>query len=248
MDQILECLITLQKSDMDRISHIQSRDEIKLRLLQLVNLLERGHRELSDKKDKLSSAELFYREKSLELKSEMERAKDAKSKLSNVTKQKEFLASQKEVEYLKRSNGKKEEEIVNLLQAIDEYKAGISENQGRIKKLEDECEEERTTNSAALTTLEKNIKKLESSRTKLTSVVKSSILKRYERILKARDGQAVVPILAGGVCSGCHMHVQAQTYQVLMKTQTHGNCPSCQRFIYVPAEDVFTVTDEVAEG
>ena len=130
MDQILECLITLQKSDMDRISHIQSRDEIKLRLLQLVNLLERGHRELSDKKDKLSSAELFYREKSLELKSEMERAKDAKSKLSNVTKQKEFLASQKEVEYLKRSNGKKEEEIVNLLQAIDEYKAGISENQG----------------------------------------------------------------------------------------------------------------------
>ena len=74
VDQTLECLIRLQKSDLDRIAHMKSRDELKLRLQQLEGLLERGHRELTDKQDKLSSAESFYREKSLELKAEVEKA------------------------------------------------------------------------------------------------------------------------------------------------------------------------------
>jgi predicted nucleic acid-binding Zn-ribbon protein len=244
VDQTLECLISLQKSDLDRIAHVQTRDELKLRLKQLESLLERGHRELSEKQEKLASAESFYRAKSLELKTEVERAKEAKAKLNNVTKQKEFLANQKEVEYLKKSNAKKEEEIVNLMEAIEEYKAGISENEERIQKLEQECKDEREANATQLTKLEKDIAALETSRAKLTGGIKGSILKRYERILKAREGQAVVTVSTSGVCSGCNMRILAQQVQVLMKSKTYGNCPSCQRFIYVDEEECVAVEAE----
>jgi len=244
VDQTLECLIRLQKSDLDRIAHVQTRDELKLRLKQLESLLERGQRELSEKQEKLASAESFYREKSLELKTEVERAKEAKSKLNNVTKQKEFLANQKEVEYLKKSNAKKEDEIVNLMEAIDEYKAGIKENEGRIQVLEKECKEERDANATQLKKLEKDIANLEKSRAELTSGIKGSLLKRYERILKAREGQAVVTVNMAGTCAGCNMRILAQQVQILIKSQTYGTCPSCQRFIYFFEDEVVEVEAE----
>jgi len=244
VDQTLECLIRLQKSDLDRIAHVQTRDELKLRLLQLESLLERGQKELADKQEKLSSAEAFYREKSLELKAEVERAKEAKAKLNNVTKQKEFLANQKEIEFLKRSNSKKEEEIVNLLDAIEEYKSGIKENEDHIQMLEQECSEEREANATKLKKLEKEISSLEKSREELTGGIKGSLLKKYERVLKAREGQAVVNVLSNGTCTGCNMRVQPQAVQVLMKTQTHGNCPHCQRFIYATVPEPTEAPEE----
>lgn len=233
MDQILDCLIKLQKSDLDRIALVQDRDDLKTRLVQLEQLLERGHRELAEKQEKLSSAEAFYREKSMELKGEVEKAKDAKAKLNNVTKQKEFLANQKEVEFLKRSNAKKEEEIVNLMEAIEEYKAGIRDNEERIAKLEQECQEEREANAAQIDALEAEIDAVEATRAALSAEVKPGILKKYNRILKAREGQAVVAVVDGGTCAGCHMRIQPQVYQNLLMSKTFDYCPSCQRFVYV---------------
>ncbi len=111
--------MNLQEADFSRKKYQEARGELRQRLEVLEQLLERGLKELSDKKAKLSSAESFYSEKSIELKADEERAKQSKSKLSAVTRQKEYLASQKELEFLKKSNSKKQEEINNLLQAID---------------------------------------------------------------------------------------------------------------------------------
>ena len=239
MDQTLECLLNLQKSDLDRITQLQSRDELQKRLVILESLLERGQGELTEKQEKLANAEAFYRKKSLELKTEVERAKEAKAKLNNVTKQKEFLANQKEVEYLKRSNSKREEEIVNLMEAIDEYKAGISENESRIAELQAQFDEEKKANAERLTELDSAIAKLDAARSELTSGLKSSLLKRYERILKAREGQAIVTVDMNGTCAGCHMRIQPHAVQQLLKSKSFSNCPSCQRFIYVtPPETV----------
>ncbi len=67
--------------------------------------------------------------------------------------------------------------------------------------------------------------------------MKSSVLKKYERILKAREGIAVVPVLPGGTCTGCNMRIQAQSYILLLKSKSYSNCSSCQRFIYAAAEE-----------
>ena len=239
MEETLQALMKLQESDNEIRSYLSSRDEVTERAEKLETLLSLGLVELQEKQSKLEEADHFYREKDGELKANVERAKQAKSKLSAITKQKEYLASQKELEYLKKANAAKEEEILNLMQAIDEYRRGIAADEEKLAVLKSSHEEESAANQEKLAELEKAIKKLNKKRNTVAEQVASSTLRRYERVLKGREGLAVVGVI-NGACCGCNMRIQPQAFIQLLKGEQLMNCPNCQRFIYPIKEEETT--------
>lgn len=61
--------------------------------------------------------------------------------------------------------------------------------------------------------------------------VRKDVLRKYESISKRRGGLAVVPA-EKGVCTGCHMQLPPQLFNVLHRGSTIEQCPACQRIIY----------------
>jgi len=242
---MLELLCQLQEADSEILQIQSSRDSLQERLDQLQTLLSRGEAELAEKRDKVSGVEQFYQEKQNELKENMGRAVKAKAKLSNITKQKEYLAAQKEIDYLKQVNAQKEEETAKLMEAIEEYRTGISGDEEKLGALKAELEDEQKTNSEKLAELNATIDKLMTKRSAVSSQCDNSLLRKYERVLKARQGVAVVPV-SEETCSGCNMRIPPQQYIVLLKTGKLMNCPQCQRFIFVSPDSIHAASGETA--
>ena len=63
--------------------------------------------------------------------------------------------------------------------------------------------------------------------------IDARLLSQYERILKSREGLALVPVM-NNACGGCHMGLPPQ---VVNETQQHEKwivCESCARILYWP--------------
>lgn len=233
MKDTLEALKGLQAADTEIREYSEARDALRGRLERLKEILARGEDALDEKRAKLADAEKWYREKNSELKDDVERVKVAKHRLASIAKSKEFVAAQKEIEFLRKSNQQKEEEILKLLDAIEEFKTSIATEQGKLDELRGELKREEDTNAAKLGELEAKIAEIdgrkEDGRKKLTV----QVLRRYERIVAARNGVGVVEVSRDGTCLGCNRRVPPQMLIELLKFETILNCPSCQRFMFV---------------
>ena len=69
----------------------------------------------------------------------------------------------------------------------------------------------------------------------LRKIVDPSLLSKYDRIKQGKKGLAVVEC-HDGVCRGCHMHIQPQLYNELVRGDRLIICPSCQRILFVKPE------------
>jgi len=195
--------------------------------------------EMADKQEKLANVEGFYDQKTGELKTDVQRAADSKTKLMNITRQKEYLAAQKELQFLKRANTQKEEEILKLMQAIEEYRTGIAGDEEKLGDLRAKLAEEEAAHKSTLTKLENTIAKQQTERSSLAESIPPAMLKKYERILKGRGGLAVSPVSPTSEnCLGCNMKLPPQSFIVLLRGEQIMNCPSCQRFMYVGPNEV----------
>jgi len=58
-------------------------------------------------------------------------------------------------------------------------------------------------------------------------------LSTYERVLKARDGKAVVPA-EGRMCGGCQMSITPNDFTRLHRMNELVACRSCERILYLP--------------
>jgi hypothetical protein len=71
----------------------------------------------------------------------------------------------------------------------------------------------------------------------LRKIVDPSLLSKYDRIKKSKKGLAVAEC-HDGVCMGCHMHIQPQLYNELVRGDRLIICPSCPRILYArPGEE-----------
>lgn len=235
---MLEALIKLQAADKNVLGNLATRDELTTRLNQLTKLLTRGELELQDKQEKLANVEGFYTQKTSELKTDVQRAAQSKTKLTAVTRQKEYLAQQKELQFLKRANSQKEEEILKLMQAIEEYRTGIAGDEEKLKELRSKLAEEEAAHKETLSQLEATIETEKAERKALADSIPPAILTKYERILKGRGGLAVAPVARSSEnCLGCNMKLPPQAFIQLLRSEQIMNCPSCQRFIYVGPDE-----------
>lgn len=85
--------------------------------------------------------------------------------------------------------------------------------------------------------IEDRVKVLESQRKQASEGIGTGLLSRYERILRHKDGIAIVPVEDEGSCGGCHMNVTSQQVNTIRMHQEVIECEMCSRILYL--EDDF---------
>lgn len=229
--ETLDVLRRLQALDDEVRDIVERRDAIVQTLTQLGKVLDQFDRGLAEKRDKLAEAATWHRQKTEELESAREKLSKGKSKLAGVTRSKEYVAVNKELENARKEITQKEDEVAKLQVAIEEFRAVIAKDEVKVRDLRAEAQQTELASKESLGVMEKKIAEVDERRSIVTAKVDRGIVARFTKIARARGGRAVVAV-SGGCCQGCHMYLQPAIVEHLMRGSSLVVCPHCQRYLY----------------
>lgn len=140
------------------------------------------------------------------------------------TSQAKIVKLQKEMETLEGKVSAAKQDVGSIGPELEQLLAELREKKAELEHVNKEHEEEEL--------------KLNHEREKLVVRIDKDDLRAYERIRKAKDGKAVVPVRRNA-CGGCYKRVPAQTVLELRKNSKIITCEHCGRIL---------VSDEIANN
>ena len=204
--------------------------------------------------DELKSSETRHKslmveqhECEVDIASRQEEIKRKDGQLLAVKKNEEYQALLHEMEMLKKQIAAREERIIAIMLELDEAKSCLEEDKKRIGAEQAEIAAECAKIDGELATAVAEREALEAKRAPLIAEIDPGLLKKYERIRKAKKtGPAIVP-LQGESCSGCFMSITAQNVNEILAGDKFLPCHHCGRLVYY-APKFESATVEAAEG
>jgi predicted nucleic acid-binding Zn-ribbon protein len=183
----------------------------------------------------VSQLETSHRAAELQLREEEDKIKEKRVRLNRIRNDRELQALRREIDSMKETNGKLEEDVLQLMDQIERGKNNLTQIRAQINELRQRIETESVEIDAQVAALEEEIRIEQSERAKLAAAVDADLCARYERIFAKRGGFAVVEIRAG-TCQGCHMRIPPHmSNQILSNIQQNTgvifHCPHCGRIL-----------------
>ena len=202
-----------------------------------LNRLQAQHDELATqhKQTQAHSSTLEHQARDVE-----ERITTLRDQMATVTNNKEYSALLIEVNTLKLSKGKVEEEalvqmeqveglqsqLTELMSQIEEQKKLVSAAEGEVKNRREEVGAELTERTA--------------KRDAAADQIPSDIIPVFNRLCDQHDGEPLAPAVEDNAkrmeysCGGCYMTIPLERVNSLFtQPDTLTTCQSCQRFLYV---------------
>jgi predicted nucleic acid-binding Zn-ribbon protein len=174
--------------------------------------------------------EIRAREKDLEV-TQVRRSK-IEGRLYEVKTNTEYSAVLVEIEGVKQEKSRVEEDILTLMERQERLTAERGEAESRLRAREEEGRRDEAAMLERLRGIEVDLARLRGERGELTRELPPAVVGNYERILRARGGLAIVPLVKPNLCAGCRMTVTPQRIQELRQQNALIPCESCGRFLY----------------
>ncbi|RUM36416.1 MAG: hypothetical protein DSY50_02540 [Desulfobulbus sp.] len=219
MSQFDQKIAVRQKELTDREQSILEKEAAINELQEKVQMLEKSQRDIKAAHDDAGTC-----------------IKERQNKMMQVQTSREHQALLKEIEDAKQLIKNTEEK---LLQAMEQAEQAATE----AAELENICNGEKELLADETKTVVAAVKRLNSRRktvfnkhNKLAADLQGSRMKRYEKLLKKRNGLAVVEVI-DGVCQGCFMAIPPQQFNEIRKGEQLFSCPTCQRILYYKEPD-----------
>ena len=157
----------------------------------------------------------------------------SESRLYEVKTNDEYSAVLREIEEIKRTKAKTEEEILNLMELQERLAADVREAEGRLRAREEQAGKDEGVVREKLAVVQKELEGLRGERATLARELPPALLTNYERILKARAGVAIAAVKPPAfICGGCRVTIRPQAIQELRAATQLMLCESCGRYLY----------------
>jgi hypothetical protein len=231
-------------SQIEKLLTLQNRDQKLRAVLNEIAALpgEKAarERELKAADTRLETARSRQREieierKKLEIEVQAKQTQIARYKNQQLEtrKNEEFSALRHEIEIAEKLIIEIEDRELALMEEAEALKPSLQAAQeahvAEKKKVE--------SHMASLVTRRENLAsrqaELEAERSAASEGIEEDLLDRYTRLFRSKDGLALVTV-EHGVCSGCHMQVNTQTYLEVRAEKEIVGCPQCGRILYEP--------------
>ncbi len=233
MKEQLRRLVDLQRVDDDLMETNEILKSAPLHIGELDEQLNKFKSMLEKETLQMEETLAWQRRQEQFLKEEQDRIQKTKHQLQQVKNAREYSAMQRQMESAKKAVGDREEEIIRLMQAIEESRASLKRHQEEFALLEKEVLEQKAVLQKELQDAEAAKQAMASQREAAASQVEAEHLQLFERVAE-RIQPAIVEAI-NGVCTGCHMSLRPQQFNILYRAETLEQCPRCHRFIYLKA-------------
>ena len=183
--------------------------------------------------DELKSFQLKQKQKEADLAVREDKISKLQAQLYQLKSNKEYTAMEMEIKGMKADKSVLEEDILRMLDGVDQAKAALAREKEALSGEETRYKEQTDALKKHASEIEDAAKEFEEKRKAYTPNIEPRLLAQYEKLLKGREGLALVPVVNGS-CGGCHMGLPPQ---IVNETQQHDKwilCESCARILYWP--------------
>jgi predicted nucleic acid-binding Zn-ribbon protein len=188
---------------------------------------------LEDERQKLA---LKQKQKELDLGAKEDGIKKVQGQLGQLKTNKDYQTKLSEIESLKADKSLIEEDVLKLMEEIDAARPVIEKEKQALGEEEKEFTAQKNEVLSRQKDIDAQLAALDDERKICASSVDKRILGRYEHILPAKEGVALVPVVQNS-CQGCFMHVPHQVVNEIKMHEHLITCEVCSRILYLE-EDV----------
>ena len=231
MKKNVKVLLDLQEI-MSRSRMVErEKQKVPLEVADLKSLFEEREAKFLATRQEFEQLQKEKREKEREIEEEREKVERAKAKLMSIKTNKEYYAMLKEIEATKRSNASREDELLSILSRYEEVEKRLAEFSGEVEEVGARYRERMVDIEARMAKFDRDISQLQAKRKEIATGLDAGLARRFEMIFDRRDGIAIVPA-RNQSCTGCHMNLSPQLFNLLQRDDRIYSCPNCNRIIY----------------
>lgn len=231
MRSVLEQLISLQDIDAELIKLRSIRGDLPQQVKKLQDELTRIEEKLKSEEAKLQLYRKEHDVAKMEIKALEGKLQKYQSQLFEVKNNREYDAVTMEIENVKERIDQKEGRILELMELDDSLNKSIESIRNELKDKQDQAKTKQTELDALLKKTETEEKALEARRDKLVSNIEPRLIGSYNRILKAKNGLAVVPVVRNCCCGGCYKSLPPQRVMEIRDMERLILCEVCGRIL-----------------
>ena len=186
---------------------------------------------LVEQKDRLKKLEVEMHKRDVSIAQINDKINKFKDQLFLVTNNKQYDALMLEIDHLKEQRATNETESIAFLEEKETLTESVESMESGLGELSQNLRVRREKLETAISQSAEEKSSLEQQRTEQVNGIDLNIVSVYDRVMKAKDGLAVVH-LSDSSCGGCGARIPAQTItEVRAKIVMH-RCDVCGRFIY----------------
>tara|TARA_S200000501_G_scaffold50534_1_gene40508 strand:+ start:6928 stop:7632 length:705 start_codon:yes stop_codon:yes gene_type:complete len=186
---------------------------------------------LQSNKNRLKELEVELHKKEVGISQLDGKVESLKDQLFLVTNNKQYDALMKEIDHLKDKKSTFENETIELLEEKEKLTQDVESMESDLTGLSDDLSKRRLKLETAISQSADEKSILEKEKQARIDKIDLNIMSVYDKVMDARGGLAVVPIVGSG-CGGCGAHIPPQTLtEVRANTGIH-RCDICGRFLY----------------
>ena len=227
----LKLLIDLQELDSSIAALQKTCKEIPIQINTLEKEVEKAMTSLHHIKVEAEALTKLRRARERDLEECSQNLKKKQSRLFEVKTNQEYTAVLKEIEVLKEKQSQLEEEVLEIMERGDKMAAERAKAEGELAQQELRFKKEKAALEGELREKEAQLSRLLIKRRDHTTQVESDILYTYNKLLKSRNGLAVIAVRDGS-CLGCFVSLTPQAYNEVQKNEKLMSCPNCNRILY----------------
>jgi predicted nucleic acid-binding Zn-ribbon protein len=172
------------------------------------------------------------KERELELATKEEGVKKLEAQLFSLKTNKEYQAMLQQIADAKADASIIEDKIIQILDQVDKSKVELEKEKERLKAEEKVFQEQKGKVEARIKEVDGRLAELDAKRGQIVPQLDSKILAQYDRILRNRDGLAIVAV-RNNSCGGCNMLVPPQVINLIRMYERIITCEICNRMLYI---------------
>jgi len=232
LEEQIKLLVELQGLD----SHIFKLEDALCEIPETIKSMEDEFKEksvgLKNLEDGVKALQVNRKENEVELETKEGVIKKYQSQLYQVKTNKEYTALQEEIGRVRADNSLIEEAIIKILDQIDDENKKIAQEKESLKQKEIKLNEEKKALKEEEARLKTELEDIGKKRAALVPAVDKGILAKYEKIVRNRDGLAVVAV-RNDSCQGCFRVMPPQVINEMKMKKDIVMCDYCARILYI---------------
>ncbi len=230
MQKTLYALVELQEID-NRLDELKAeRGDLPLIVEELENKYNQKKELLNEKNQALKNAKVKQKELELLIEEAKSKLSEFEEKLYQVKTNREYDAIMAETDSTKEKLETSEEELLTIHETIEKLEEEIKQLEEELEKIGAELEENRVELDKKLTATAEEENLLNHEREIIINKTDPEIIKTYELVRSARDGQGIARV-ENGVCGGCFSYIPPQKIVEVRKMEKIYTCEFCGRIL-----------------
>jgi uncharacterized protein len=230
LKKLVKQLVDLQKIDSKFDALQLQKGDLPFMIEEAENELESKSTRKKEMEETIKKGEADRRMFQMEIDAGNEKLKKYEEQLYKVQTNKEYDAISLEIDTKKMEIKELENKILQSLEEEEELKSQIRELQKDVKKLEEQLVDHRRELDEIVQQTRTEERRLTREREKILAEVDKRYQSQYERIRKAKDGLAVVPVKKNS-CGGCFSAIPPQKIVEIREMHRLFTCEYCGRIL-----------------